>query len=101
LRLAVRLVGAFVGWLVAGGVVWPALLRASRYSLIVASIEHKFSSGYCRVYPDLLDAAGIELRRPPCAAADLFSVTHEFVRVKKCFGGLAFWGTAVHLCDPQ
>ena len=66
----------------------------------MASIEHKFSSGYCWVYPDLLDAAGIELRRPPCAAADLFSVTHEVGWLRKCFGGLAFLGTAVHLCDP-
>lgn len=51
-------------------------------------------------HPDLLDAVGIELRRPPCAAADLFSVTHEVGWSRKCFGGLAFLGTAVHLCDP-
>jgi len=59
-----------LGLLVAGGVVWQAPMRAVRYTLIVASTEHEFSSGCCRVvHPDLPDAKSIGLRRPPSAAA--------------------------------
>lgn len=58
-----------LGLLVAGGVVWQAPLRAVRYTLIVASTEHEFSSGCCRVSdPDLPDAESIGLRRPLSAA---------------------------------
>ncbi len=55
-----------LGLLVAGGVVWQAPMRAMRYTLIVASTEHEFSTGCCRVvYPDLPDA---EKRRYAAAA---------------------------------
>jgi hypothetical protein len=55
-----------LGLLVAGGVVWQAPPRAVRYTLIVASTEHEFSSGCCRVTdPDLPDA---EKRRSAAAA---------------------------------
>ena len=54
-----------LGLLVAGGVVWQAPMRAVRYTLIVASTEHEFSSGCCRVFdPDLSDA-----EKPRSAAA--------------------------------
>ena len=67
-----------LGLLVAGGVVWQAPQRAVRYTLIVASTEHEFSSGCCRVvYPDLPDA---EKRRSAAAALSgrfLLSVTDD------------------------
>ena len=56
-----------LGLLVADGVVWQAPPRAARYTLIVASTEHEFSSGCCRVFdPDLPDA---EKRRSATAAS--------------------------------
>ena len=43
-----------LGLLVAGGVVWQARVRAVRHTLIVASTEHEFSTGCCRIVnPDL------------------------------------------------
>ena len=55
-----------LGQLVAGDVVWQAPLGAVRYTLIVASTEYEFSSGYCRVFhPDLADA---EMRWPATTA---------------------------------
>lgn len=67
-----------LGLLVAGGVVRQAPMRAVRYTLIVASTEHEFSSGCCRVlHPDLSDARRIGLRRPLTAAAFLSVVVRD------------------------
>lgn len=99
-----------LGLLVAGGVVWQAPMRAVRYTLIVASTEHEFSSGCCRVVcPDLPDA---EKHRSAAAALSgrfLLSVTDDqldarFVGDRFDRAGLKL-GVAEnapksHTCDP-
>jgi hypothetical protein len=55
-----------LGQLVAGDVVWQAPWGAVRCTLIVASTEYEFSSGFCRVFhPDLADA---QMRWPATTA---------------------------------
>jgi len=92
-REALRVFLSLSGWLVlgllvAGGVVWQAPMRAVRYTLIVASTEHEFSSRCCRVVnPDLPDA-----KRHRTAAAALsgrfFVAGNQLSRARLALGSV-------------
>ena len=97
-----------LGLLVADGVVWQAPPRAARYTLIVASTEHEFSSGCCRVFdPDLPDA---EKRRSAAAASSgRFLCRSKGIRRaprRSATGwlwlnaGVAEYASTLHTCDP-
>ena len=97
-----------LGLLVADGVVWQAPPRAARYTLIVASTEHEFSSGCCRVFdPDLPDA---EKRRSAAAASSgRFLCRSKAIRRaprRSATGwlwlnvGVAEYASTLHGCDP-
>ena len=97
-----------LGLLVADGVVWQAPPRAARYTLIVASTEHEFSSGCCRVFdPDLPDA---EKRRSAAAASSgRFLCRSKAIRRaprRSATGwlwlnaGVAEYASTLHTCDP-
>ena len=97
-----------LGLLVADGVVWQAPPRAARYTLIVASTEHEFSSGCCRVFdPDLPDA---EKRRSAAAASSgRFLCRSKAMRRaprRSATGwlwlnvGVAEYASTLHACDP-
>jgi len=97
-----------LGLLVADGVVWQAPPRAARYTLIVASTEHEFSSGCCRVFdPDLPDA---EKRRSATAASrGRFLCRSKAIRRaprRSATGwlwlnvGVAEYASTLHTCDP-
>ena len=97
-----------LGLLVADGVVWQAPPRAARYTLIVASTEHEFSSGCCRVFdPDLPDA---EKRRSAAAASSgRFLCRSKAMRRaprRSATGwlwlnvGVAEYASTLHTCDP-
>jgi len=97
-----------LGLLVADGVVWQAPPRAARYTLIIASTEHEFSSGCCRVFdPDLPDA---EKRRSAAAASSgRFLCRSKAIRRaprRSATGwlwlnaGVAEYASTLHTCDP-
>ena len=97
-----------LGLLVADGVVWQAPPRAARYTLIIASTEHEFSSGCCRVFdPDLPDA---EKRRSAAAASSgRFLCRSKAMRRaprRSATGwlwlnaGVAEYASTLHTCDP-
>jgi len=97
-----------LGLLVADGVVWQAPPRAARYTLIIASTEHEFSSGCCRVFgPDLPDA---EKRRSAAAASSgRFLCRSKGIRRaprRSATGwlwlnaGVAEYASTLHTCDP-
>ena len=82
--------------------------RAARYTLIVASTEHEFSSGCCRVFdPDLPDA---EKRRSAAAASSgRFLCRSKAMRRaprRSATGwlwlnaGVAEYASTLHTCDP-